>query len=109
MSRFCKAACLALALVAGVAEAAAQDLEPGRVSGWFEVNTFHPSSTPADGYQLERAQVLRALQPSLAALVQIDDDPLTWQREEDGSYQDTAVEIERLMVVHITAAMGLFD
>jgi len=100
---------LALALLAGTAAAAAQDIEPGKTAGWFELNTFHPASTPDDGYQLERAQVLDSLQPSLAAVVQIDDDPLTWQREEDGSYQDKAVEVERLMVVHITAALGLFD
>jgi outer membrane protein OmpA-like peptidoglycan-associated protein len=91
------------------ADAAAQEQQPGRTSGWFELNTFHPASTPEDGYQIERAQVLRSLQPSLSALVQVDDDPLTWQRSEDGEFQQKAVEVERLLVVHITAAIGILD
>jgi outer membrane protein OmpA-like peptidoglycan-associated protein len=92
-----------------VTAAAQEEVDPGKTAGWFELNSFHPASTPNDGIQLEQGQVLRSLQPSLAAVVQVDGDPLTWQREDDGSYQETAVEIERLFVVHITAAIGLFD
>jgi outer membrane protein OmpA-like peptidoglycan-associated protein len=109
MVRFRTAACLALALLTGSVVTEAQEIEPGKTAGWFELNSFHPASTPDDGYQLERAQVLRSLQPSLAAVVQIDDDPLTWQREEDGSFTETEVEVERLLVVHFTAAIGLFE
>ncbi|MBW2277851.1 MAG: hypothetical protein JRF63_10185, partial [Deltaproteobacteria bacterium] len=109
MVRFRTAVCLALIISTAGAMTAAQEIDPGKTAGWFELNSFHPASTPNDGYQLERAQVLRSLQPSLAAVVQIDDDPLTWQREEDGSFQDKAVEIERLLVVHFTAAIGLFE
>jgi len=109
MVRIGTAACLALTLLTAGAISAAQQPEPGKTAGWFELNSFHPASTPDDGYQLERSQVLRSLQPSLAAVVQIDDDPLTWQKEEDGSFQDKAVEVERLLVVHFTAALGLFD
>lgn len=100
---------LALITCAIAAPAQAQEpTEPG-ITGWFELNTFHPSAGPEDGFGLERAQVLDSTQLGLSAITQIDDDPLTWQKRSGDGYEDTAVEIERLIVVHLNAAIGLFD
>jgi outer membrane protein OmpA-like peptidoglycan-associated protein len=102
---------LALVLLVGVAvtPALAQQPTSTGINGWFELNTFHSASGPEDGFGLERAQVLESTQLGLSGVTQIDDDPLTWQRKSGGEYEDTDVEIERLIVLHLNAAIGLFD
>ncbi len=91
-------------------QAAAQELNPPEIQSRFELNTYHPTSTPDDGWVLEHAQVLKSLQFGFAAIGQIDDDPLTWQYEqEDGSFKETNIAVERLMVGHIGAVIGFFD
>ena len=100
----------ATALSALPAIAVAQDepvTEPG-VAGWFELNSFHSASTPEDSFSLERGQQLDHLQFAFQAVFQVDNDPLTWQREEDGEMTVSEIEVERQLAFHVSAAMGLW-
>ena len=83
--------------------------EETELEGWFELNTFKPASTPLDGLSIEKARVLGSFQPSVGAYLQFDDDPLTRQRETADGWEEATVEVERLVVLHFTGAVGLFD
>ncbi len=101
--------CLAL-LYFQPGRAAAQGQSPPDVESRFDLNTYQLPSTPDDGFVLEHAAVLKSLQFGFAGLAQVDDDPLTWQREnDDGDHVETAVEMERLILLHLGAAIGFFD
>ncbi|MDJ0762257.1 MAG: transporter [Myxococcota bacterium] len=103
--------CLTAVISVQSGELLAQSQDPPDVESRFDLNTFNRSaSTPDDGFELDGAGVLKSLQFSAVTLFQVDDDPLTWQRETgDGDYEETAVVVERLLVLHLGAAIGLFD
>ena len=85
-----------------------QNTTTAGILGWFDLNTFHPTSNPNDGFFLERGKTLKNLQPAMGGVIQIDNDPLTWQKKNDGAYNETAKEVNQLMVLHLNAALGLF-
>ncbi|MCP4599921.1 MAG: OmpA family protein [Proteobacteria bacterium] len=88
----------------------AQSQNPPDIESRFNLNTYTLTSTPEDGYVLEHAEVLKSLQFGFEVLAQIDDDPLTWQREsEEGGYEETEVVVERLFLLHAGASIGFFD
>lgn len=70
---------IGLLLLAG--QAVAQDQDPPEITSQFGLNTFQPASSPADGFAMEHAEVLDSLQFGVQALIQIDDDPLTWKKK----------------------------
>ncbi|MCP4676641.1 MAG: OmpA family protein [Deltaproteobacteria bacterium] len=90
--------------------AAAQEYKPPEIRSRFDLNTFHNTSTPDDGWVLEHGEVLKSLQFGFTGTGQVDVDPLTWQHEnEDGSYTETDVVVEHMILAHIGAAIGFFD
>ncbi|MDD5306446.1 MAG: OmpA family protein [Deltaproteobacteria bacterium] len=93
----------------GSSPAFAQEQNPADLQGWFELDTFRMPSTSADGIGMERAAVLGAWEPSVDAAMQFDQNPLTMQRKNGGSYHEAAQVSSRLFVAHIAAALGFFD
>jgi outer membrane protein OmpA-like peptidoglycan-associated protein len=84
-----------------------QNLEQPEIESEFSLSTFHTATTPEDGLQLEHADVLGHLQFAFQGTIQIDDDPLTWQRKNaDGTYTKTAVNAQRLILLHLDATLG---
>jgi outer membrane protein OmpA-like peptidoglycan-associated protein len=103
-------ALLAASLLLLPESAWAQEGQPPDIQSEFELNTFNPASAPTDGFTLDRAQVMESWQFGFGAMIQIDDDPLTWQRKSgDGSYEETKVAFERLIVLHLGAGLGFFN